>query len=64
MTDYLPWRRELERHTARQLRAYPPRLWPLIDQEHHAALLLYEAHGRPCKTAPMVLDLRTRIEAA
>lgn len=61
---YMPWRRELAVQHSRQLRAHPARLWPLVDQEHHAALLLYEAHGRPRKTTPMQLDHRTRIEAA
>lgn len=62
--NYTTWRRQLAVHHSRQLRAYPTRLWPLVDQEHLASLLLYEAHGQPCRTAPMELDLRVRIEAA
>lgn len=61
---YMPWRRAMEQHHARQLRKYPPRLWSIIEQERFGALKLYEAHGRPPAVQPLEIDLRTRIESA
>lgn len=53
--------RSIAQHEARQLRAIPPRLWPLVKQERDCMVLLLLAHGRPVKTAPLNPDRRTRL---